>query len=168
LPWSNDFFDAVVGINSFQFASDPRRALAEAARVTKPGGLVGASLFGAPERSESTAIHLALAALSPPARQSDHAPYALSAPGNLESAFADVGLDLVATGEVPLSWHYQSAADAVRGLLSSAGGTRAAEDAGVPRVRAAIEEAVKPCTDADGEIELRNVFRWVAGSRPPR
>ena len=34
LPHRDAAFDAVVGVNAFQFAGDPRRALREAARVT--------------------------------------------------------------------------------------------------------------------------------------
>jgi ubiquinone/menaquinone biosynthesis C-methylase UbiE len=168
LPFVDGSFDAVVGINSFQFAADPRHALLEAARVTTPGGLVAVSMFAAPERSESTAIHLAMSALSPPARQSDHSPYALSAPGNLEAALTDAGLDVAAAGEVELSWSYQSVADAVRGLLSSAGATRAVEDAGHDAVRATIENALVRFTGSGGEVEMANVFRWVSARRPPR
>ena len=67
----------VTGVNAFQFAADPPAALAGAARVVRPGGLVAIGTFAAPERAESTAVHLAMAALSPPRRQADHAPYAL-------------------------------------------------------------------------------------------
>ena len=89
LPFGDAAFDAVTGVNAFQFAGDPRRALHEAARVTRPGGRVVASLFAAPERSEGTVAHEAMTALIPPERADDHAPYALSAPGNLEAALRD-------------------------------------------------------------------------------
>ena len=166
LPFPDADFDAVIGINAFQFAGDPKAALVEAARVTKPGGVVAVGMFAEPERCESTAIHLAMAALSPPARDADHAPYALSAPGNLEAAMTAAGLQLSGAGEVPLSWHYASVADAVRGLLSSAGATRAVEDVGEPAVRATIEAALAPFTAADGSVTMRNVFRWVSAQRP--
>src|ERR1700721_1175567 len=52
LPFGDAAFDAVTGVNAFQFAGDPRNALREAARVTRPGGRVVASLFAAPERSQ--------------------------------------------------------------------------------------------------------------------
>src|SRR5205085_5189528 len=84
LPFDDAAFDAVLGINAFQFAGDPRRALREAARVLRPGGRVVASLFAAPERCQGTVAHEAMGALIPPGREGDHAPYALSAPGNLE------------------------------------------------------------------------------------
>jgi SAM-dependent methyltransferase len=166
LPFPDADFDAVVGINAFQFAGDPKAALAEAARVTKPGGVVAAGMFAEPERSQSTAIHLAMAALSPPARDADHAPYALSAPGNLEAALAASGLELSGAGEVALSRHYATVADAVRGLLSSAGATRAVEDVGEQTVRTTIEAALAPFTAADGAVTMRNVFRWVSARRP--
>jgi ubiquinone/menaquinone biosynthesis C-methylase UbiE len=40
LPFADQVFDAVTGINVFQFASDATKAFAEAARVTRPGGTV--------------------------------------------------------------------------------------------------------------------------------
>lgn len=166
LPFPDADFDAVIGINAFQFASDPMAAFVEAARVTKPGGMVAVGMFAEPERSESTAVHLAMAALSPPARDADHAPYALSAPGNLEAAMTAAGLGLSGAGEVPLPWHYASVGDAVRGLLSSAGATRAVEDVGEQAVRMTIEAALAPFTAADGSVTMRNVFRWVSAQRP--
>jgi SAM-dependent methyltransferase len=73
LPFGDAEFDVVTGVNSVQFAEDPPAALAEAARVVQPGGLVAVGNFAAPERAESTAVHRAMAALSPPQRQADHA-----------------------------------------------------------------------------------------------
>ena len=85
LPFGDAAFDAVTGVNAFQFAGRPAPGAAEAARVTRPGGRVVASLFAAPERSQGTLAHEAMTALIPPERAADHAPYALSAPGNLEA-----------------------------------------------------------------------------------
>ena len=130
LPFGYAAFDAVVGVNAFQFAGDPRRALSDAARVTRPGGRVVASLFAAPERSQGTVVHEAMSALSPPEQAGDHAPYALSAPGNLEAAMAAAALRVVDSGEVVCRWRYTSREDAIRGLLCSAGGARARESAG--------------------------------------
>jgi len=167
LPFADASFDAVVGVNAFQFAGDPLRALREAARVCRPGGMVAASTFAEPERSESTSVHQAMSALSPPDRQTEHEPYSLSAPGNLESGLAAAGLTPGASGEVECVWRYDSLGDALRGLLSSAGGTRAAQDSGREAVSAAIESAVAPFTDpATGVISMRNVFRWVCAIKP--
>ena len=168
LPFADAAFDAVTGVNAFQFAGDPRRALREAARVTRPGGRVVASLFAAPERSQGTVAHEAMSALIPPEHAGDHAPYALSAPGNLEAALAGAGLRTVGRGEVVCRWRYASMDDAVRALLCSAGGARAAEAAGPQAVRDVLRRALAPFQDPQaGAVTLRNTFRWVAAQRPP-
>jgi SAM-dependent methyltransferase len=128
LPFGDASFDAVVGVNAFQFAGDPRRAL--------------------------------------PDRADDHAPYALSAPGNLEAAMADAALRIVNTGEVVCCWRYASMDDAVGGLLCSAGGARAAEAAGQEAVRDVLQRTLAQFQDPQtGVVTLRNTFRWVAAQR---
>jgi SAM-dependent methyltransferase len=165
LPWADASYDVVVGVNAFQFAADPVAALAEAARVVRPRGVVAASLFAEPERCESTAIHVAMSALSPPVRQADHQPYALSAPEGLERAMTAAGLLVEGGAEVPVDWAYADADAAVRGLLSSGGGARAIKDAGRAAAEAAVRGAVVPFTQADGRIVMRNVFRYVVARR---
>lgn len=167
LPFDDASFDAVVGINAFQFAADPSRAFAEAARVLVPGGRVVASLFAAPERNESTVIHHALSALVPPDTDTaEHAPYLLSEPGNLEAAITAAGLTLCDAGEVACAWAYPDVDAVVRGLLSSAGGARAVSVAGRERAAAAVATAVEPYTADDGSVRMDNTFRWVSAAVP--
>jgi SAM-dependent methyltransferase len=167
LPFADAAFDAVVGVNAFQFAGDPRLALREAARVTRSGGRVVASLFAAPERSQGTAAHEAMSSLIPPDQAGDHAPYALSAPGNLESALADAGLRVSDADEVVCRWRYACLEDAVRALLCSAGGARAAEAAGEDAVRQALGPVLARFQAAHtGVVTMVNTFRWVAADRP--
>jgi FAD/FMN-containing dehydrogenase/SAM-dependent methyltransferase len=166
LPFGDAAFDAVTGINAFQFAGDPRPALREAARVTRPGGLVVASLFAAPERSQGTVVHEAMSALIPPEQAGDHAPYALSAPGNLEAALADADLSVTGDGEVVCHWRYATMDDAVKALLCSAGGARAIEAAGQDAVRDVLQRALAQFQDRQtGVVTLVNTFRWVAARR---
>jgi SAM-dependent methyltransferase len=166
LPFGDAAFDAVIGVNAFQFAGDPRRALREAARVASPDGRVVASLFAAPERSQGTVVHEAMSALIPPEQAGDHAPYALSAPGNLEAALADAGLRLEDRGEVVCCWRYASMDEAVRALLCSAGGARAIQAAGEPAVRDVLQQTLAQFQDPQTKaVALRNTFRWVAARR---
>jgi SAM-dependent methyltransferase len=166
LPFGDACFDAVTGVNAFQFAGDPRQALREAARVTRPGGRVVASLFAAPERSQGTVVHEAMSALIPSEQAGDHAPYALSAPGNLEAAMAGAGLRVAGAGEVMCRWRYASMDDAVHALLCSAGGARAREAAGQVAVRAVLLRALAQFQDpVSGVVSMDNTFRWVAACR---
>lgn len=165
LPFDDGLFDVVTGINAFAFAEDPRIALAEAARVLAPGGRVVVGMFAEPERSQSTAIHDAMTTLGPPDRAAEHAPYALSAPGNLETALQEAGLRLDDAGEVELDWHYDEVEHAVIGLSMSGGGTRAVEDVGLDAVREAIRAALVPFTDQAGAVTMHNTFRWVGAEK---
>ena len=166
LPFGDGTFDAVTGVNAFQFAGNPQTALHEAARVTRPGGRVVASLFAAPERSQGTVVHEAMNTLIPPGHAGDHAPYSLSAPGHLEAALADAGLDLAAHGEVVCHWRYQTLDDAVKALLCSAGGARAVEAAGRNAVRDVLRRVLAQFQDRQtGVITLMNTFRWVAADQ---
>lgn len=163
LPFPDGSFDAVVGVNAFQFAADPRTALAEAARVLAPGGRVVASLFAEPERSQSTVIHVALSALAPAgAAPAQHAPYLLSEPGNLETAFEGAGLRMVDSGEVPTVWAYPDREALVRGILSSAGGAHALTLVDRATAAAAITGAAEPFVQSDGSVRMTNMFRWVS------
>jgi SAM-dependent methyltransferase len=167
LPFGDATFDAVTGVNAFQFAGHPQNALREAARVTRPGGRVVASLFAAPERSQGTVVHQAMSALIPPERAPDHAPYSLSAPGHLEAALTDAGLRTAGHGEVVCHWRYKTMDDAVKALLCSAGGARAIEAAGQDAVRDVLQRALAQFQDPQtGAVALANTFRWVAARRP--
>lgn len=65
LPFADATFDVVTGFNAFQFAGNPVRALTEARRVTKPGGIVAVMTWGRPEGMEATSIVAALRPLLP-------------------------------------------------------------------------------------------------------
>ena len=107
-----------------------------------------------------------MSALIPPAQAADHAPYALSAPGNLEAALRDAGLETADSGEVTCEWRYASMDEALRALLCSAGGARAAEAAGPQAVRDVLGSVLAQFQDPrTGAVSLYNTFRWVAAAR---
>jgi SAM-dependent methyltransferase len=169
LPFADKRFDAVAAFNALQFADDPDRAAREAARVTRPGGLVAATTFAEAERNESTALHLALeplrAAQATRPAAGAHLPYALSGPGGLERLLAQAGLEPVESGEVPVTWAHEDADGAIRAVLASGGGAIAIVAAGEQAARAALERAVEPFTDADGRVAMNNVFRYAIARR---
>jgi SAM-dependent methyltransferase len=165
LPFGDAAFDAVTAINALQFAFDPAAALTEVARVLRGGGRLAIGQFAAPERCESTALHLAMEALTPPERREDHAPYALSAPGALERALADAGLKVREDRELPGDWRYANEDEALRGLLCSGGGTRAIALAGEAAVREAVAAGLASFRQSDGSFVMHNHFRLVIAER---
>ena len=68
LPWDGESFDVVTGFNTFFIAADMGRALREARRVARPEAAVAMTVFGRPERCESTAVFAKLRELMPSPR----------------------------------------------------------------------------------------------------
>lgn len=167
LPFGDDCFDVVLAVNALQFALDPAGVLREVRRMLAPGGRLAVGQFAAPELCESTALHLAMQALVPPERHEDHAPYALAAPGALESALAGAGLMVTSDREQPGDWSYPDLDSALRGLLSSAGGARAVSIAGEQRVRETLTEALEPFRTGEGAFVMHNRFRLLVAERAP-
>lgn len=167
LPFESGSFDVVTGVNSFQFAPDPALAFAEAARVLRGGGRLVVAAFTEPERSEGTAMHLAMKGLveAIEGREDGYAPYALSVEAGLRQAVGDAGLTVIGGAEVPVAWRYADADEALRSLFSSAGGARAIRAAGRERVREVLLAAMAPFTGADGAVTFHNEFRYVAAER---
>lgn len=168
LPFPDAGFDVLTAANSVQFAPDPARALSEAARVLRPGGVLVLALFAEPDRNEGTVLHLAMKALveQVEGKEDGYAPYALSQPGGLEQAARAAGFTVREAGDVAVAWRYADRDTTLRALLCSAGGARAARVAGHARVQAALLEAMTPFVGDDGAVMIRNVFRYVVGSRP--
>jgi SAM-dependent methyltransferase len=165
LPFDDGDFDAVIAINALQFAFDPAAALGEIARVLRSGGRLAIGQFAAPERCESTALHLAMEALIGPERREGHAPYALSTAGALERALADAGLIVREDRELPGDWSYANEDEALRGLLCSGGGTRAIRLAGEAAVRDAVATGLQRFRQPDGSFVMHNHFRLVDAER---
>lgn len=166
LPFPDASFDAVVGFNAFQFADSPERAVREAARVVRRGGVVAATTFAEPERNEGTVLHLALEPLRAAApAPGSHLPYGLSEPGGLERLLTGAGLEITESGEVPVVWAHETVDRAVRAVLASGGGAMAIAAGGEAAARQVLLEAVKPLTLPDGRVEMHNVFRFAVGRR---
>ena len=163
LPLPDSRFDVATAVNGFQFALDPPKAFAEAARVLAPGGRLAAATFAEPERNDGTALHLAMKALVDEPADDGYAPYALSSPGGLERMLDPAGLRLAGSGEVALAWNYPDTDTTVRALLASAGGARATRVAGERHVREALVAAIGPFQDRSGAVSIHNVFRYVLG-----
>jgi SAM-dependent methyltransferase len=168
LPFEDASFDAVTGFNSFQYAARPAVALAEAVRVLRPGGRVLLLTWGPPEQCEAAAYLAALRPLLPPPPPGAPGPFALSEPDALKTLFAEAGLSVAATADVPCAWWYDDEATAVDGLLASGPVVLAIENAGEDAVRAVVKEFLAPFRTPEGGYRIKNDFRYAIGTPEQR
>jgi SAM-dependent methyltransferase len=163
LPWADGAFDVVTGFCAFQYAADPRGAVAEARRVTRAGGSIAIVTWGPPEACGTARFIGSLGSLLPPPPPGAPGPFALSAPGVLEALLTDVGATAVGSGEVPTTWHYPDRDTLIRACLASGPSARAIEVAGEGRVADAVVEAHAPFTTETGAYAVPNTWRYVIG-----
>lgn len=159
LPYADATFDAVMGFNSFQYAGDPTAALAEARRVTKPGGVVAIVTWGPPEGMPAAALVAALRPLLPPPPPGAPGPFALSNETALRAFAQGAGLEPGEIFDEESPWSYSSLEEGVRGLGSSGVAARARNTSGAEAVDRAHAEALVPFRQSDGSFRVPAVFR---------
>ena len=169
LPWDDDTFDVVTGFNSFFIASDMVRALAEAQRVARPGASVATTVFGRPDRCQSTAVFAILPGLmgapAPSGDEPDEDPGPqLHDEGVLEERAVEAGLEPRETGYFAFAEQYADLETLLRGYTAAAPFVRAAGVAGDDAVRAALTEAVAPFEQADGRYRLEEEVRYLVAT----
>lgn len=105
LPWSDDEFDLTVASLVVHFMPDPVAGLAEMRRVTKPGGLVAATVWDlAGQRAPVSLVRLAALDLDPDAPGEEHLPGAQR--GQLAHYFVEAGLTDIEETELEVGVTY--------------------------------------------------------------
>lgn len=159
LPYGTDSFDVVSGFNSFQFAVDPGVALAEARRVSSPGGTVAMVTWGDPEGMEAASVVKTLGSLLPPPPTGAPGPFALSDEIGLRRFASDAGLQPVEVFDVPHAWTYRDQETALRAATSAGVAVRAIEHSGESTVRDALGAVIAPYRRPDGSYRMMASFR---------
>lgn len=165
LPFDDETFDVVTGINSFQFAADLVRALSEARRVCRRDGTVLMLTWGRREDCElmTVTVSAVMALLPPPPGGSPPGP--LLDEGAVETAMHKAGLQPVGTGEIAAELAFPDAATAIRANLAAGVNVNVARQVGEARVSEAIRATLPAVTRADGSVVWRNRFRWTRARR---
>ena len=155
LPYADQTFDVVTGLNSFQFTASPLNALREARRVSRGGARVVIAVFGKRQDCDFADCLAALSALLPPP-PGTAGPFSLSSDGALQELAAQAGLTPQCVEEVDCLWDCPDEKSALRASLSSSPAIRVILQRGEAVVREAILEALTPFKTSTGGYQLRN------------
>lgn len=162
LPYEDNSFDLISAINSFQYASNPVRALEEARRVVRCGGQVVLATWGRREQCAATVYFASRCPAGAPLPATEYGgSFALSRPGPLAALAQEPGLKPVQEEDVDLPFDYPDLATALRGLLSAAPGVQAITTLGEEYVRRRVTAALEPFRTPSGGYLMRNKFRFL-------
>jgi len=167
LPWADDSFEVVTGFNSFFIAADMVKALAEARRVVRPGAPVAMTVFGRPERCQSTAMFEAIARLLPvkPGGDGTKAGQALHEEGALEALATQAGLTPEEAGYIELVESYPNLETMLRGVMAAPPMVRAGRAVGDAAVRRALTEVIRAFETPTGGFALEEEVRYLIARR---
>jgi len=159
LPVATDSYDAVVAGLVLNFISDPTTAVAEMARVTRPGGAVGAYVWD--YRGEFQLLRSfwdAATAIDPAATALDPRPHMHPCqPDSLAALFRSAGLDDVAVDAIDLPMRFRDLDDywLPNTMVGASAAQRYASALDADR-KAALREQLRATlpTAVDGSIDL--------------
>jgi SAM-dependent methyltransferase len=164
LPWPGHSFDVVTGFHSFFLAADMVAALREARRVARPGGTVALTIWGRPERCDSTGPFAAMRRLV-----EGEAPSAPKAPGRpalheeevILGVAGEAGLQPTEVAYLGYVEEYADVETMARGMLAAPPGRAARRATSAETVREALREAVQPRVSRSGTVRLREEVRYL-------
>lgn len=165
LPWEDESFDVVTGFNSFFFAADLSRALRDARRVVRRGGEVALTVFGRPERCESTAVFAALGQLLPSGSGEPDGGPVLHREGVLESLAEEAGLVTREAGSLEIAEEYPDVQTLLRGYLAHGSMVKAVRSLGEQPVRDALTVGVRELMIVSGGVRIEDDYHYVIATR---
>lgn len=169
LPYADATFDAVLCQQGAQFFPDLDAALAEAARVTRPGGRIAATVWASMSQSPYfQATHQAIGALAGREAADSYAAVFACTPDRLTAAFRTAGLRHTTARVVSADIALPRLADFAPGFLSALPWGRTLAEAhpdGLARAAQAICRTLAPRTAPDGTTSLPFTTTLVTGAR---
>ena len=162
LPYPDQTFDVVTGINSFQYAASPVQALKEAYRVLKPEGKLIVALWGKAAECQAAAYLKSLGPLMPPPPPGAPGPFALSENGTIEALVAQAGFVSGEKVSVSCPFVYADLSSALKGLLSAGPAQRAILNTSYEQAAEAVTSAIKPFKTNSGGYRMENNFVYLA------
>ena len=164
LPFGDGAFDVVTAFNSVLYAAEPRRALAEIARVTAPSGRAVVTVGAGPEQAESAGL---INPLAPPDEVPDRSTLDLADADGAREALLDAGFASVTTTDIAFDVVFAGEDDAVAAQLPAGPVAAAVRHSGREAVEAALRAFFAPRSRPDGTVRMGLVFRCHLAERAP-
>ena len=162
MPFGDGAFDVVTAFNSVLYAADPRRALAEIARVTGPSGRAVVTVGADPEQAESAAL---ITPLAPHDEVPDRSTLDLADADAARGALLDAGFASVAMADIAFDVDFESEDDAVAAQLPAGPVAAAVRHSGRAAVEGALRSFFAPRSQTDGTVRMGVVFRCYLAER---
>ena len=163
LPWDDASFDVVVAFNGIWGGCEA--ALAEMARVCRPGGRIGLTFWGAPERLDLLSYFMTVGAAGPGVSEEIVSLAAINAPGVAESMLARAGFEEIAFGTTQAILEFGDDEIAWRALRSPGLVLPSILHTGERKLRRQVLEAISPHRLDDGTYRLVNELIHVVARR---
>ena len=163
LPYNDRQFDVVTSFNGIWGGCEV--AMAEAARVTKPGGTVAVTFWGPGDKLDFRDMFIALGGATASTKDEMVGLASIGAPGVAEKMFADAGIEIVERGAT-LAVHEAGDADAMWRCLRSPGLMKPALDQlGDDGLRSRLMPTLDAFRAADGSYQVTNELTHVIGRK---
>jgi SAM-dependent methyltransferase len=165
LPWPVATFDAVISINGIWGGCE--RALEEAWRVLRPGGMIGISFWGNGRPLDLRECFKAFARHAPePHFASMKRLNNISTPGVAEEMLAATGFEIVERGQRISTIEWPDAEIAWRAVSSLGPSVPALTHGDAEAIKQEVLGALAGCRDARGIYRFRNDHQFVIGRKP--
>ncbi len=164
LPWPDASFDAVTSFNGIWGGCED--AVAEIARVLRPGGRFGFTFWGPGSALDLRDYFIVLGTSGPDVAEELISLAAIGQPGVAESMVEDAGLVVETRSSTTAVIELTDDETAWRALRSPGVALPCLEHTGEDEMRRRVLDAVEPFRAADGTYLLRNELVHVIARRP--
>lgn len=164
LPWADGSFDVVTSFNGIWGGCDD--AVAEIARVVRPGGSIGLTFWGPGDQLDLRDWFIALGTSTPSVGEEMVSLADIATPGVVERMLHDAGLQDVDRRLVPAVLEFPDDDSAWRATRSPGLVVPALEAHGDGALRERLMPALAPFRAADGSYRLVNQLICVTARRP--
>lgn len=154
LPWADDSFDVVTSFNGIWGGCDD--AVAEMARVLRPGGLAAITFWGRSSELDLRDFFIVLGTAEAQVGEELMDLAQIGRPGVAEAMFDAAGLDVVTRGTTAARFEFPDDDIAWRALRSPGVAAPSLAAVGEDELRSRVLDAIAPFRAGDGSYVLQN------------